>query len=146
MTKQSKMKLKLQKLNPDATLPSYAHPGDAGLDLHTIEDHEMQPKERHVFKTGIALEIPEGYVGLIWDKSGLAGKHGLHHFAGVIDSTYRGEIQVVIYNSNQEPYQFKKGDKIAQLLIQKMEKAELEEVTELSPTTRADQGWGSSGR
>jgi len=140
------MRVKIQKLDPKAIAPSYAHPGDAGLDLHTIEDHEMQPKERHVFKTGIAMEIPEGYVGLIWDKSGLAAKYGLHHFAGVIDSTYRGEIQVVIYNSNQESYHIKQGDKIAQILIQKHEKVELEEVEELSPTSRQDQGWGSTGR
>lgn len=140
------MKLNIQKLDPKAKLPSYAHPGDAGMDLFTTEDYTIQPKERHVFKTGVAMEIPDGYVGLIWDKSGLSAKHGLHHFAGVIDSIYRGEIQIVIYNSSDESYEFKQGDKIAQILIQKVEQVELEEANELSSTSREDKGWGSTGK
>ena len=140
------MQLKVKKLVKDATLPSFAHAGDAGLDLYTIEDYELKPQERHAFKTGIAMEIPQGYVGLIWDKSGLAVKHGLHHLAGVIDATFRGEIQVVILNTGTEAYQVKKGDKIAQMLIQKVESVEVEEVAELDDTERGENGWGSSGR
>jgi len=138
--------VKIKKLNHKAKILSYAYPGDAGLDLYSCEDYLLQPGERHTFGLGIALEIPFGYAGLIWDKSGLAAKHGLTTLAGVIDANYRGECKVVLINTSQEPYQIKEGDKIAQLLIQKVEEVKIKEVKKLSETSRKDGGFGSSGR
>jgi len=140
------VKIKIKKINPEAKIPSYAHPGDAGLDLYSCEDYLLKPQERHTFLIGISTEIPFGYVGLIRDKSGLAAKHGLTVLAGVIDSNYRGEYGVVLLNIGDKPYQIRKGDKIAQLLIQKIENVEMEEVNELSETLRGEGGFGSSGR
>lgn len=140
------LKLKIKKLSSQARVPSYAHPGDAGMDLYSTEDYILKPGERHVFKIGIAAELPSGYVGLIWDKSGLAAKQGLTVLAGVIDANYRGEYQVVLLNTSDKPYSIKKGDKIAQLLIQKVERVKIEEVADLSKTSRGSNGFGSTGR
>ncbi len=96
--------------------------------------------------TWIAMEIPDGHVGLIWDKSGLSTKHGLKTLAGVVDAGYRGEISIAMANVGNEPYTFKKGEKIAQMLIQKVEQAEFTEVEELSETSRGAGGFGSTGR
>ncbi len=140
------MEIKIKQLNKEAILPKYAHLGDAGLDLHSMEDKTLKPGERYGFKLGFAMEIPEGYVGLVWDKSGLSSKFGLHTFAGVCDSSYRGEWQVIIGNLGESPYSIEKGDKIAQLLIQKAEHVQISEVDILSETQRGEGGFGASGK
>lgn len=140
------MKIKIKKLHPDAKIPFYAHPGDAGMDLFTVEPFELEPMERKSVPLGLAVEIPEGYVGLVWDKSGLSHKYGLKNFGGVIDSGYRGEIHAGIMNLSDKFFSFEKGHKIAQLLIQKIEDVTFEETDELSETTRGDHGFGSSGK
>ena len=140
------VKIKIKKLYNDVKIPSYAHYGDAGMDLYSCEDYNLKPGERHLFKLGIATEFPEDYVALIWDKSGLAVKNGLTVLAGVVDHSYRGEYGVVLLNTSSTAYQIKKDDKIAQLLIQKVEQAENIEVEKLSDTQRGEGGFGSTGR
>jgi len=139
------MTLKFKKNYPDAMAPSYGRTGDAGMDLYSYEDKELAPGERYTFKTGIAVEIPENLVMVFWDRSGLAVKHGLTVLAGVIDSNFRGEVMVCLLNTSQEKYQIKKGDRIAQFLVQPVEKLELEEVNELSETNRGEKWQASSG-
>jgi dUTP pyrophosphatase len=138
--------LKVKKLNPDAKLPSYAHHGDAGLDLYSAEDKTIKPNERAIVKTGIAMEIPHGYAGLVWDKSGIALKGGLKVLGGVIDCSYRGESLVAVVNLSDKNYEVKKGEKVAQMLIQKVEHMDILEATELSDTTRGAGGFGSTGK
>lgn len=140
------MKIKLKRLHPDLQIPSYAHAGDAGLDIYSLENITLKSGKRHHFNAGFSLELPPDYVALIWDKSGLASKNGLTNFGGVIEYTYRGEYGVVLYNAGDEEYTVKKGDKIAQLLIQKIEIAEIEEVDELSESPRGEGGFGSTGK
>lgn len=139
------MILKTKKIDAAASLPTRATAGDAGLDLCSVEDVVIQPGDRLVVRTGIAMEIPSGYAGLVWDKSGLAAKKGLKTMGGVIDAGYRGEIQVVLANLGSEPHPIAVGDKIAQLLIQKVELPDIVEVAELSDTERGDGGFGSTG-
>lgn len=140
------MKIKLQKLNPDVKILSYAHPGDAGLDLYSQEDCTLQPGERHEFSLGFALEIPDGFVALVWDKSGLAFKHGIHSLGGVIDAGYRGEYKVTLINLGHEPYLFEKGDKLAQLLIQPKISAQIEVADKLTDSSRGVGAFGSTGK
>ena len=141
------MKLKIKKLQPEAVLPKYATQDDAGMDLFAIEDVEIMPMERKQIGTGIALEIPAGHVGLIWDKSGLSHKFGIKTLGGVIDSGYRGEIKVGVINLGTEKYIFEKGHKIAQMIIQKKETLEIEEVNELDLNTERGEGaFGSTGK
>lgn len=140
------VKIKVKKLVKEAKLPCYAHNGDAGLDVFACEDFELKPGARHAFRTGIALSIPSGYALLVWDKSGLAANFGLKTMAGVIDSGYRGECKIVLFNVGQKSYKIKKGDKIAQLLLQKVENVEVNQVDELDMTERGDGGFGSTGR
>lgn len=139
------MKLEVKKLNSEAKLPTRAHSDDAGLDLYSVEERILASGERHAVKTGIAVAIPMGYVGLIWDKSGLAVKAGLKTMGGVIDAAYRGEIMVIVANLSDAPYAIQKGSKIAQLLIQKVELPEVCEVSELDDTIRGESGFGSTG-
>ncbi len=140
------MKIKIKKLDPEAKIPNYAHPGDAGMDLFALEEVTLEPNERIRVKTGMALEIPSGYVGLVWDKSGLSTGHGLKTLAGVIDAGYRGEVQIGMINLSTETYTLKKHDKVAQMLIQPVDCPELEEVVELSNTSRGEDGFGSTGK
>lgn len=140
------MKVKIKKLNLDAKLPSYAHPGDAGMDVFAVEATELTPGEIKAVKTGISMEIPDGYAGLIWDKSGIAIKEGLKVMGGVIDSGYRGEIMVGMCNLGKKPYRFEPGHKIAQMLIQKIECPEIDETSELGDTSRGGGGFGSTGK
>ncbi len=140
------MTIKIKKLKEDAILPRYAHPGDAGMDLFSNEEFLLRAGERHLYKTGISMELPSGYVSLVWDKSSLPYHHGIKSMGGVIDATYRGEYGVILFNTSQEDYLIKKGDKIAQVLIQKVEEAEIKEVSELSETSRGGGGYGSTGR
>ncbi|MBN2207091.1 MAG: dUTP diphosphatase, partial [Candidatus Aminicenantes bacterium] len=108
------MELRVKRIHPRAKLPVQGHPGDAGLDLFASRDLEVPPGEVRAAPTGIQVEIPRGYAGLVWDKSGISLK-GVHRLAGVIDSCYRGEIQVVLVNLGTEPFPIKAGTKIAQL-------------------------------
>lgn len=137
--------VKIKKLKAEAKTPSYAHFGDAGLDLFSLEDKILQPGERHLFYLGFALEFSEAYVALVKDKGGPPVKFGLHTMAGVFDSSYRGEYNVALINLGGEPYKVEQGDKIAQLVILPCERAELTEVEELSPTTRGEGRLGSTG-
>jgi len=139
------MKIKIKKLKENAVVPGYAHEGDAGMDLFSAEDIVINPGERGIVCTGISVEIPNGYVGLVWDKSGLASKKGIKTMAGVMDSGYRGEWKIVLFNTGSEQHQIKEGDKIAQVLIQPIECAEIEEVKELEDSSRGDGGFGSTG-
>jgi len=140
------MILKIKKLHPDAKIPHYAHHDDAGFDLFSLETFKVKVGERVMVPTGIAMEIPEGFVGLVWDKSGLAVKHGINTIAGVVDSSYRGEVVVALVNNGESDYTFEKGHKVAQMIIQKKETVEFEEVKELSNTKRGDGGFGSTGK
>jgi dUTP pyrophosphatase len=140
------MKIKIKRLHPDSKLPSYAHSGDAGMDVFALERITIRKGERHKIGTGIAFELPAGHVALVWDKSGLATNHGLTNLGGVIDASYRGEYYVTLLNSGEKDYTIEKGDKIAQILIQKVEHAELEETEALSDTSRGAGGFGSTGR
>lgn len=140
------VQIKVKKLKPEAIIPRYALPGDAGLDLFCCEDATINPGERYFFHTGIALEYPEGYCSLVWDKSGLSQKFGLKVLGGVFEHTYRGEYIIGLVNLGQEPYYFKAGDKIAQLLIQPIMTAELIEVSELSESLRGTGSHGHTGK
>ncbi|MBR9700687.1 dUTP diphosphatase [Candidatus Woesearchaeota archaeon] len=139
------MKINVKRLIPDAVLPSYGRPGDAGLDLTTIESHILSPGERRMFSTGLAIAVPEGMVGLVWDRSGMAAKNGIKTMAGVIDCTYRGELKIVLLNTTDESYEIKKGDRIAQLLVQPINTVEVVE-SDLDDSHRGESGFGSSGR
>ncbi len=140
------MNILIKKLHTDAQIPHIAHEGDAGFDLFAVEDVSLNPGERGQVPTGLALQIPLGYVGLVWDKSGISHKGGIKTLGGVIDSGYRGEILVGVLNLGSEPYTFEKGHKVAQLLIQKVESPIFEEVVELSDTSRGEGGFGSTGK
>ncbi len=128
-----------------AKLPSYAHPGDAGMDLYSNDEVVLKPGEKKVVKTGAYMAIPEGHVGLIWDKSGHAAKNAIHVLAGVIDAGYRGEVGVVLKNLGDEDFTVTKHMKIAQMLIQPVVSASIEEVEELDDTARGEGGFGSTG-
>ena len=140
------MKILVKRLHPDAKLPSYAHPGDAGMDLFAVERTVVKAGERTAVKTGVSMEIPDGYVGLIWDKSGVAVKGGMKALGGVIDSGYRGEILVGIGNIGSTDYVFEAGHKVAQMLIQKIERPEIELADSLSDTSRGHGAFGSTGK
>ncbi len=139
------IKLKIKKLK-DVNLPKYEHRGDAGLDLFAAETVVIGVGQKIAVPTGIAMEIPEGYVGLVWDKSGLAIKQGLKTLGGVIDSGYRGEVMVGIINLGTTDYTIEKNHKVAQMLIQKKEWVDVVEVSELSDSERGVGGFGSTGK
>lgn len=140
------MNIRIKKINPDARIPQYAHKGDAGMDLFSVADLEIKPMHRTAVPTGIEMEIPEGYVGLVWDKSGLALKEGIKTMAGVIDSSYRGELKVVVINLSRKILSIKKGMKIAQMLVQPITTAKIKAVKNLSESKRGKKGFGSTGR
>ena len=141
------MKIKFKKLNPEAKLPEYGHPGeDAGLDLFSLEDCEIKPGKKHLFSLGFALEFENGYAAIVKDKGGPSFKYGLHTMGGVFDSGYRGEYNVLSINLSEKATIIKKGQKIAQLIIYPVAFAELEEVIELDSTSsRGDGKQGSTG-
>ena len=140
------MQLKIKKLIEDAIIPKYATKDDAGMDLFSIENVELEPMQRAQIGTGIAMEIPEGHVGLIWDKSGLSHRFGIKTLGGVVDSGYRGEIKIGVINLGREKYIFEKGHKVAQMIIQKKETPEIVEATELNNSERGEGGFGSTGK
>lgn len=139
------MELKIQKIHPDARLPSFAYEGDAGMDLFSCEDCELEAGEIRAVSTGLRIAVPEGYAGFIWDKSGLA-LAGLTTLAGVLDSGYRGELKVVVANLGKRPLHIKKREKIAQLIIKKIERPKIVEAElDFDSTERGEAGFGSSG-
>jgi dUTP pyrophosphatase len=143
------VRLPTTTLRPNATLPSRAHAGDAGLDLHAAEATTIGPGERATVATGIAVEIPDGFAGLVLPRSGLAARHGiaLVNAPGLIDSGYRGEIRVLLLNTDRsEPFDVAPGDRIAQLVVTPVTEAETVEVAELTASVRGEGGFGSSGR
>jgi dUTP pyrophosphatase len=138
----------LLRLDRDLPAPSYAHPGDAGADLMTTVDVTLAPGERVLVPTGIALALPEGYVGLVHPRSGLAARHGLSivNAPGTVDAGYRGEIKVCLVNLDpREPVALRRGDRVAQLVVQRVEQAEFVEVDSLDASARGDGGYGSTG-
>jgi len=136
--------LKIERIKPSAKLPQRAHPGDAGLDLYAADYYSLFPGDSVAISTGIKMAIPAGYAGLIWDKSGVA-KSGIHTTAGVIDSSYRGEIMVNLINLSEDIYNIAPGQKIAQILIQPAPNLEIKEDKINDETSRNDNGFGSSG-
>ncbi|HLD21350.1 MAG TPA: dUTP diphosphatase [Patescibacteria group bacterium] len=140
------MKILIQKLHSDAKIPAYAHADDAGMDIYTVVEVTLQPGERKAVATGIAMQIPNGCVGLIWDKSGRALHDGIHTLSGVVDAGYRGEIKVIVLNVSSQPVTILAGEKIAQLLIQSVLSPIIEEVLQLDESsTRGIEGFGSTG-
>jgi dUTP pyrophosphatase len=138
----------VRRLDPELPLPAYAHPGDAGADLVAAADVEIPPGGRALVPTGIAIALPDGYVALVHPRSGLAARHGLSivNTPGTIDAGYRGEIKVMLINHDpQEPVELRRGDRIAQLVIQRFERAGFVEVGELPGSVRGDGGYGSTG-
>lgn len=139
------MEIQIKKLDNSAKLPEYAHAGDAGMDIFSVEEAQLAPGERKAIRTGIGIGIPEGCVGFVWDKSGRAVEEGLKTMAGVIDSGYRGEVQIVLVNLGQEPITLEKHQKIAQLVVQPIVTGTVVEVDELNNTSRGEGGFGSTG-
>lgn len=137
--------LPVLKLHRDATLPTRAHPDDAGLDLYSMEEATLEPGRGAHVKTGIAVELPEGTVGLIADRSSMA-RRGLKTAGGVIDAGYRGEIGVLLWNVSPEPHVVKRGDRIAQLLVIPVQTPAVREVVSLKRSRRGEGGFGSTGR
>lgn len=138
--------LKFQILNEDAKLPQYAHEDDAGFDLYATEEVLLKPGGRHIFKLGIASQIPHGWFVSLRDRSGLAAKQGLHILAGVVDSGYRGEWGAVVVNLGEDAVSIKKGDRVAQGILQPVAHAKIEQAAQLSETERGKGGFGSTGR
>lgn len=142
------MQIKVKRIDPDLPLPMYAHSGDAGLDLYSSENAVINPGDRKLISTGIAMAIPFGYAGFIQPRSGLAIKKGLGivNTPGLIDSYYRGEVKVIVINlDHTTPIEIAKGDKIAQLVVQQVTYVELVEAENLDETERGENGFGSSG-
>lgn len=140
------MRLPIKRLDKEIDLPSYGSEQAAAIDLHAAEDMVFYKGEKHIVATGLAVAIPKGHVGLIWDRSGMAAKHGMHLLAGVIDADYRGEIKVVLANLGRRVYEVKRNDRIAQMLIQPVVHCDIQEVDELDDTARGDGGFGSTGK
>jgi dUTP pyrophosphatase len=142
------MSLRVRRLDERATLPTRAYPGDAGLDLYALEDAILDPGERSAIGTGIAIEIPAGRAGLVLPRSGLAARHGLAlvNAPGLIDAGYRGEIQVLLLNTDRHtPVTISAGDRIAQLVLIRIETPDVVEAEALAVSERGDGGFGSSG-
>ena len=143
------MRLRVQRLDPAAKLPTIAHEGDAGFDLYAIEAATLGPGERAAIRTGIAIEVSHGHAALVLPRSGLAAKHGISvvNAPGLIDAGYRGEVQVLLLNTDREaPFEIAPGDRIAQLVLIRVESPAVEDAAELTETPRGEGGFGSSGR
>jgi len=138
----------IKRLDPGMPLPSYSHPGDAGADLATAEDVELGPGERVLVRTGLAIALPAGYAAFVHPRSGLAAKYGvtLVNAPGTVDAGYRGEIKVTLLNTDKyHPVRFNRGDRIAQLVIQRVERAVFHEAEVLPGSSRGEGGFGSTG-
>ena len=139
----------IRRLDPDLPLPAYAHPGDAGADLYAVQDVELLPGERAQVGTGVAIALPDGYAAFVHPRSGLATKLGvtLVNAPGTVDAGYRGEIKVTLLNTDtKDAVRLRRGDRIAQLVIQRVERAAFHEVDRLPGSSRGDGGFGSTGR
>ena len=142
------MSLRVKRLDPRAVLPTRAHPGDAGLDLHALDDLELAPGARAQVRTGIAIALPPGTAGLVLPRSGLAARHGiaLVNAPGLIDEGYRGELRVLLLNTDREAtFRASAGDRIAQLVVVDVEAPGIVETDDLDDTARGAGGFGSSG-
>lgn len=141
------VELRVRRLDPTVALPRYAHPGDAGLDLAAAEQVRLEPGARAAVRTGLAVAVPDGWVGLIHPRSGLAREHGVTvaNAPGTIDAGYRGELQVLLINLGEEPVVLEAGARVAQLLLQPVGRAEVVEVVDLDETARGAGGFGSTG-
>jgi dUTP pyrophosphatase len=137
------------RLDPGLPLPSYAHPGDAGADLYTAVDAVVEPGARAVLPTGVAIALPDGYAAFVHPRSGLAARYGvaLVNSPGTVDAGYRGEVKVIVVNLDwKTPVVFHRGERIAQLVVQRVERARFHEVAKLPGTARGAGGFGSTGR
>lgn len=140
------MTIPIQALRDTAILPRQGHASDAGYDLHTTDSEtELSPGDRVMFGTGLAMAIPDGYVGFIKPRSGLAAKQGIDVLGGVVDSGYRGEIKVILLNTGRRPVTIRRWDRIAQLVIQRVPRVVFAPVSELPGTVRGEGGFGSTG-
>ena len=141
------MTVKFRRINPGAILPSYAHPGDAGMDLHCVEPFSLAPGERKRVRTGLGMELPAGTEAQVRPRSGLALKNGITvlNSPGTIDSGYRGEIGVILVNLGNEVFTADQGAKIAQMVIARCERADISEVSAVADTERGAGGFGSTG-
>lgn len=142
------VEISIKRVDPELPLPSYAHPGDAGADLHSAVDLTLAPGARALVPTGIAMALPEGYVALVHPRSGLAARHGISivNAPGTIDAGYRGEVKVLLVNTDRhEPFRVRRGDRIAQLVIQRFETASFVEARDLPESVRGPGGYGSTG-
>jgi len=142
------VEVQITRLSADVPLPSYAHPGDAGADLVTTVDVRLEPGERVLVPTGVAIALPVGYVALVHPRSGLAARFGVSivNAPGTVDAGYRGEIKVLLVNLDpREPVHLSRGDRVAQLVVQRVEQARFVEVDRLPGSTRGDGGYGSTG-
>jgi dUTP pyrophosphatase len=138
----------IHRLDPGLPLPAFAHPGDAGADLHAAEDVDLAPGERALVATGVAIALPAGYAAFVHPRSGLAARHGVTivNAPGTVDAGYRGEIKVTLLNTDRsQPVSFRRGDRIAQLVIQRVERVQFHEVASLPGSARGDGGFGSTG-
>ena len=141
--------LPVRRLDSGVPLPAYAHPGDAGADLRAAEEVVLPPGGRATVGTGLALAVPDGYAGFVHPRSGLAARHGitLVNAPGTVDAGYRGEVRVVLLNTDrEEPFTVRRGDRIAQLVVQPVARASFLDVAELPPSPRGEGGFGSTGR
>jgi len=141
--------LRVRRLDPAAVLPRRAHPGDAGLDLHALEAVTLAPGERATVRTGVAIELPAGHAGWVVPRSGLAARHGiaLVNAPGLIDEGYRGEVKVLLLNTDREvPFEVTAGERIAQLVLAAVASPAVVEVDELAGSARGERGFGSTGR
>ncbi|AFR07363.1 deoxyuridine 5'-triphosphate nucleotidohydrolase [Nocardiopsis alba ATCC BAA-2165] len=142
------MSITVRRLDPGLPLPAYAHPGDAGADLYTAVDVVLEPGERETVPTGLAIALPEGYAAFVHPRSGLAARSGLTvvNAPGTVDAGYRGEIRVTLLNTDpRTPVELSRGDRIAQLVIQRVERAEFVEADTLPDSARGSGGFGSTG-
>jgi dUTP pyrophosphatase len=142
------LEVSVTRLDPEVPLPSYAHPGDAGCDLVTTVDAEVAPGERVVLPTGLALALPEGYAAFVHPRSGLAAHHGVGivNSPGTIDAGYRGEVKVILVNHDpSEPVRLRRLDRVAQLVVQRVEQVTWRETGELPDSVRGEVGHGSTG-
>ena len=146
--KQGSVEILIRRLDPDVPIPTYAHPGDAGADLTTTVDVRLAPGERALVPTGVSIALPDGYVALVHPRSGLAARCGISvvNAPGTVDAGYRGEVKVMLVNLDPaEPVTLRRGDRVAQLVVQRVERARFVEVERLPGSDRGDGGYGSTG-
>ena len=141
------MTVKFRKIDPEATLPEYAHPGDAGMDVRSVEELVIEPGGRRLVHTGLVMMLPSGYEAQVRSRSGLALKNGVMvlNSPGTIDEGYRGEVGVILANFGSEPFRVEKGAKVAQIVVAPCTRAEIAETSDVDATERGEGGFGSTG-